>query len=144
MNSAAGRQPGREDSQVLTLVIEHRDDAPALARTAISAFCETREVPESALATIKLLVSEVVTNAVTHPELEAPANVRLFARADAEIIRVEVTDHGNGFEFASPPDPALSGSGYGLFLVDRQAARWGVDDVGGNRVWFEVELEEGA
>lgn len=143
MNSGAGVQPGQEDSPLLALVIEQGDDAPAVARTAISAFCETRDIPESISATVTLLVSEVVTNAVTHPDVQRPASVRLFARAEAGIIRVEVIDRGNGFEPTIRPDPSLSGSGYGLFLLDRQALRWGVDDIGGNRVWFEVALEEG-
>lgn len=143
MNSGAGGQPGQEDRPLLALVIEHGDNAPALARTAISAFCENRDVPESVSTTVKLLVSEVVTNAVTHPDVEPPADVRLFARAHGGIMRVEVTDRGNGFEPTTPPDPSLSGSGYGLYLLARQALRWGVDDVGGNRVWFEVALEEG-
>ena len=143
MSSTSARPSGRDDRPVLALVIEQSDDAPAVARTAISAFCETRDVPEAIAATVRLLVSEVVTNAVTHPGLESPANVRLFARASAGIMRVEVTDRGNGFEATTPPDPSLGGSGYGLFLVDRQASRWGVDDVGGNRVWFEVALDRG-
>lgn len=138
----SARSPGQDDRPVLTLVIERSKDAPAVARTAISAFCESRDVPESVLTTVTLLVSEVVTNAVTHPAAEGPANVRLFARVEADIIRVEVTDNGNGFEPTTPRDPALSGSGYGLFLLDKQAASWGVDDFDGNRVWFEVALGE--
>ncbi len=143
MSSASARGPGQHDRRVLTLVVDHGNDAPGIARGAISAFCETREVPELALATVKLLVSEVVTNAVTHPDVEPPANVRLVARVEADIIRVEVTDQGNGFQPATPSNPTLNGPGYGLFLLDKQAVRWGVDDVGGNRVWFEVALDYG-
>ncbi len=121
------------------MVVEQSNSAPALARAAISAFCENRDVPESVVATVKLLVSEVVTNAVTHPDVEPPANVRLLARVDPEVIRVEVTDNGGGFE-PLPRDPSRTGSGFGLFLVDKEAVRWGVDEVGGNRVWFEVAL----
>jgi anti-sigma regulatory factor (Ser/Thr protein kinase) len=141
MSSPPTRPQPREDEPALTLVVEQNNSAPALARAAISAFCENRDVSQHTLATVKLLVSEVVTNAVTHPDVEPPTNVRLLARVEPEIIRVEVTDHGSGFE-PIPRDPSRSGSGFGLFLVDKKAVRWGVDEVGGNRVWFEVGLDK--
>jgi anti-sigma regulatory factor (Ser/Thr protein kinase) len=141
MSSTPARPQHREDSSALTLVVEQNNSAPALARAAISAFCENRDVPEPVLATVKLLVSEVVTNAVTHPDVEPPANVRLLARLELDVIRVEVTDDGSGFD-PVPRDPSRTGSGFGLFLVDKESVRWGVDDIGGNRVWFEVALDK--
>lgn len=141
MSSTPARPQPREDNSALTLVVEQNNSAPALARAAISAFCENRDVPEPVLATVKLLVSEVVTNAVTHPDVEPPANVRLLARLDPDVLRVEVTDEGSGFD-PVPRDPSQAGSGFGLFLVDKEAVRWGVDEIGGNRVWFEVALDK--
>lgn len=141
MSSTPARPQDRENSSALTLVVEQNNSAPALARAAISAFCENHDVPESVLATVKLLVSEVVTNAVTHPDVEPPANVRLLARLEPDVIRVEVTDDGSGFD-PVPRDPSRTGSGFGLFLVDKESVRWGVDDIGGNRVWFEVALDK--
>jgi anti-sigma regulatory factor (Ser/Thr protein kinase) len=140
MSSTPARPQPREDNSALTLVVEQNNSAPALARAAISAFCENRAIPLAVLATVKLLVSEVVTNAVTHPDVEPPANVRLVARLEPDVIRVEVTDDGSGFD-PVPHDPSRSGSGFGLFLVDKEAVRWGVDEIGGNRVWFEVALD---
>jgi anti-sigma regulatory factor (Ser/Thr protein kinase) len=141
MNSRAAQQQPRKDKPVLTLIVEQNNDAPALARAAVSAFCETRAVPEQTLATLKLLVSEVVTNAVTHANLDRPANIRLLARVDQDIIRVEVTDDGSGFD-ARQQDRSEGESGFGLFLVDKEAIRWGVDEIGGSRVWFEVRLDK--
>jgi anti-sigma regulatory factor (Ser/Thr protein kinase) len=135
-------QPERhDDKSVLTLVLEQNNHAPALARAAISAFFENRDVPAAAAATVTLLVSEVVTNAVTHPHVEPPANVRLLARLEPEIIRVEVTDDGSEFE-AAPGHPPETGAGYGLSLLEKEAVRWGVDNLRGNRVWFEVALDK--
>lgn len=141
MNSTHTQPERRDDKSVLTLVLEQDTHAPALARAAISAFCENRAVPDAALATVKLLVSEVVTNAVLHPDVEPPANVRLLARLEPHFIRVEVTDDGSGFE-PTPRDPAQTGSGYGLALLEKEAARWGVDEIRGNCVWFEVALDK--
>jgi anti-sigma regulatory factor (Ser/Thr protein kinase) len=139
--SAHSQPERRDDSSVLTLVLEQSHQAPALARAALSAFCENRGVSEPALATVNLLLSEVVTNAVTHPDVEQPANVRLLARLDPQIIRVEVIDGGSGFE-PRARNPAEAGAGYGLALLEKEATRWGVDEVSGNRVWFEVALDK--
>jgi signal transduction histidine kinase len=64
-----------------------------------------------------------------------------MARVEPEVIRVEVTDNGSGFD-PVPRDHSRTGSGFGLFLVDKEAVRWGVDELGGNRVWFEVALDK--
>ena len=52
-------------------------------------------------------------------------------------MRVTVTDAGDGFShpIGLPPSP---GRGYGLYLVDKGAREWGIDRVGGTRVWFEL------
>jgi len=141
MNSRPTQHQSHEDKPVLTLIVQHNTDCPALARAAVSAFCETRDIPDDTLATLKLLVSEVVTNAVTHPDLDRPANVRLLARVDQGIIRVEVIDDGSGFDPVAR-EASQSRSGLGLFLVENEAVRWGVDERGGNRVWFEVALDK--
>ena len=52
-------------------------------------------------------------------------------------IRVEVIDRESGFS-ATPRDPAQPLGGFGLYLVDKQATRWGVDSQDGTRVWFEL------
>ena len=57
---------------------------------------------------------------------------------------VEVADGGQGFDHAAPHRPravagSASASGWGLFLVDRIADRWGaVQSNGETRVWFEL------
>jgi anti-sigma regulatory factor (Ser/Thr protein kinase) len=132
------KQPG-DGQPALKLVLEQNPYAPGRARAAVVAFGEQHELTEAALATLRLLVSEVVTNAVVHPAVDPSANVELFARLEPHVIRIEVLDQGQGFV------PARRGtwpadSRYGLYLVDRESARWGVDRTKGNRVWFEVAL----
>jgi hypothetical protein len=73
--------------------------------------------------------------------MKPPANVRVLARLEPEVIRVEVTDDGSGFA-PRPADPTETGSGCGLSLLEKEAVRWGVDDLRGNRVWFEVALNK--
>lgn len=125
-----------DDGSVLRLLLDQNARAPSLARAAVSAFCDNHAVGQSTVATVALLVSEVVTNAVVHPDV-APTSINLFAQIEGGMIRVEVTDTGEGFEPA-PPQPPRTDRGYGLFLVDRQSSRWGVQQGSGTTVWFEV------
>ena len=129
---------GREDdSRILKLELERNPDAPSLARAAIVEFCHDSDSSPSTMETVMLLVSEVVTNAVIHPEVEPPGKVALYARLEKEAIRVEVTDEGNGFT-PRPGNPTQLGSGFGLYLLEKESARWGVEATPHTTVWFEV------
>jgi hypothetical protein len=59
-------------------------------------------------------------------------------------VVVAVADEGPGFTWhpTSPPAGNESG-GWGLFLVDQIADRWGVEcTTSGSCVWFEIAYEE--
>jgi anti-sigma regulatory factor (Ser/Thr protein kinase) len=92
----------------------------------------------------ELLVSELVTNSVRHAGLPPEASIEFSVRASAEVLMVEVADAGRGFEHDAPPRPRAvddtdRASGWGLFLVDRIADRWGAVQMDGEtRVWFEL------
>jgi anti-sigma regulatory factor (Ser/Thr protein kinase) len=83
--------------------------------------------------TLKLLVSEVVTNAIRHGGSREP--VELSVRWDDEV-RVEVIDHGDGFLPHPRAGDLEDPGGFGLFLVGRLADRWGVETDDSTRVWF--------
>jgi len=53
---------------------------------------------------------------------------------------VDVCDHGAGFEVNGAPQPG-DASGWGLFMVDRLADRWGVQTNGDTHVWFELSRD---
>jgi anti-sigma regulatory factor (Ser/Thr protein kinase) len=135
--SVSSETPPHDEQSVLELELEHSREAPSMARAAISGFSENRDLDAATLATLTLLVSEVVTNAVIHPDVEPPCGIRLSARIADNRIRVEVTDEGDGFE-PRPRDPTRSDRGYGLYLLEQQAAAWGVEQGSGNTVWFEL------
>jgi len=92
----------------------------------------------------ELLVSELVTNSLRHGGLPPEASIEFSVRASAETLMVEVADAGRGFDHHAPFRPravagAEAASGWGLFLVDRIADRWGATEVDGEtRVWFEL------
>jgi anti-sigma regulatory factor (Ser/Thr protein kinase) len=114
-----------------------RAEAAALARRSLEHL--ERDLEPEVLESLRLLVTELVTNSVRHGDLSASDRIRLrLARLDNRI-RVEVTDPGDGFYSRPPqtPDPERT-SGWGLFLVDRIADRWGTSGDAANTVWFEL------
>jgi anti-sigma regulatory factor (Ser/Thr protein kinase) len=125
------------DCPVLRLQFEGNDEAPSLARAAMLGFCEDRELSPSTIATLTLLISEIVTNAVIHPDVEPPGLIGLCIRINRERIRIEVSDEGTGFT-PQPRDPDRLDGGYGLYLVDKAASRWGVERTPSTTVWFEL------
>jgi anti-sigma regulatory factor (Ser/Thr protein kinase) len=87
----------------------------------------------------RLMVSELVSNAVLHSGLLPGEPIHLSARADHKRVRVSVCDCGNGFSPTwppGPPDPAVRG-GRGLWIVHELADHVIVDGAKG-RVVFEL------
>jgi anti-sigma regulatory factor (Ser/Thr protein kinase) len=81
----------------------------------------------------------VAENAGLPPE----ACLEFTVRASPEVLMVEVADAGTGFNGRPARPRAVAGSasasGWGLFLVDHIADRWGAAQVEGEtRVWFEL------
>jgi anti-sigma regulatory factor (Ser/Thr protein kinase) len=114
--------------------------APAVARAAVSALCDEPDFIPSQCQTLMLLVSEVASNAVLHSTGPADAPILLAATAADKVIRIAVSDAGLQFSRATPRDAVRGEGGYGLYLVNKAASRWGVDGRGGTRVWFELPL----
>jgi anti-anti-sigma factor len=100
---------------------------------------------ESDRATLTLLTSELVTNAVVHPDPEHGAiELRIVTYPDR--VRVEVSDAGTGFDLERLPVRPRETGGHGLIVVDGLSSRWGtnrraVAEGGGFCVWFELDLE---
>jgi anti-sigma regulatory factor (Ser/Thr protein kinase) len=138
MTLLAGASPQRDPSS-LEIELERDVDAPSLARAAIVGFCQDSDSSPNTIATVMLLVSEVVTNAVVHPDVDPPGKIGLHARLDREVIRVEVSDEGGGFE-SKPRNPGQLGGGFGLYLLEKESARWGVETSPHTKVWFEVAV----
>jgi anti-sigma regulatory factor (Ser/Thr protein kinase) len=117
-------------------------ETPALARHELDDWLPDT-LAESQRGALRLLVSELVTNSVRHGTgSEQP--VVLAVRIGSRAIRVDVHDGGSGFQApAGTPQPRGADGGFGLFLVERMASRWGVDTRDGTRVWFELDLASG-
>ena len=120
------------DGHTLELKLPSEPGSVARARTEVCDAMQS-DLDDDNLETVRLLVSEVVTNAVRHGCGGGP--VMLVAHWDSEV-RVEVCDRGTGFT----PHPRTGGldepGGFGLYLVGRLADRWGVETDEGTTVWF--------
>jgi len=92
-------------------------------------------VTAEALGDVMLLVSELVTNAVRHATTES-FEIRVDVK-DAGL-RIEVHDHGGGFVPEIAPSDNGTG-GYGLYIVDRLADRWGVERGEDAVIWLELD-----
>ena len=108
--------------------------APARARGALERLAG--KLPPARMRDLRLLVSELVTNAVRHAGGDA---VRLVVAHGRGVLRVEVHDPGRGFKVTAPSADPRRSSGWGLVLVEELADRWGVDQSPGTRVWFEMD-----
>jgi anti-sigma regulatory factor (Ser/Thr protein kinase) len=118
----------------LSLRLDRGPGAAAKARRGLARL--RGDLDEPLMETLRLLVTELVTNSVKHT---GAGSVELTVLVGASSVRTEVTDAGPGFDPAKTGTPSTDHRGWGLFLVERLAERWGVDrDGGGTRVWFEL------
>jgi anti-sigma regulatory factor (Ser/Thr protein kinase) len=102
-------------------------------------------LPSGLLEDAKLLASELVTNSVRHAGLRPEDQIHVRAQW-AISLRVVVIDG------PSAPDSKVAGairpapgadSGFGLYLVDQIASRWGTNMGGGRGYWFELSVPTG-
>ena len=116
------------------LAVPPRPDSARQVRRAL----ESEDVPEDIAHTLLLLSTEIVGNSIRHAGLADDQRIVFFARLNDDFARVEVADPGAGF------DPErVETDGYGLKLLAKLAARWGVEHARGCKVWFEVDRRSG-
>jgi anti-sigma regulatory factor (Ser/Thr protein kinase) len=95
-------------------------------------------VASGRIADLRLVISEVITNAVRHG---GEGDMLVAVTPKPGYLCVQVTDTGDGFAprpRAFEPD---DDGGFGLFLVERLTRRWGLTRENSNtRVWFEFDF----
>ena len=122
--------------EAIELSLPPAPTAATRARSEVTARLASRVDPRP-LEDVRLLVTELITNALRHGSLRAGDRVSLRAAVDGDVVRIEVRDPGRDGDVA-PRKPGLTGGGYGLQLVKLLARRWGVERDGGTLVWCEV------
>jgi anti-sigma regulatory factor (Ser/Thr protein kinase) len=87
---------------------------------------------------LRLLATELVANAVRHTGVQG-GSVDVEVRLAPRSVHLTVTDDGPGFDAPARPIETPEGpGGWGLYLVDQCAARWGVERGDRHRVWLEL------
>ena len=75
----------------------------------------------------------------------ANGSVEVRLRLEGDIVHLTVSDDGPGFEAPTRPLSTPEGpGGWGLYLVDRCAVRWGNERAERHRVWLELERRDAA
>jgi len=83
---------------------------------------------------VALVVTELASNAVQH----AGTSYTVQVEWDPSVVRIEVTDEGEGMPTCTVPAPG-TGHGRGLVLVDTLAREWGVRrETTGKTVWVDL------
>lgn len=127
-SSASGVDDG------ISLRLRGGPEAAARARRALSKL--RADIDPPLMETLRLLVTELVSNSIRHTHSETVILKVLVGRG---AVLTEVTDEGPGFDPAEAGTPGNDDSGWGLFLVERLSDRWGVNqDPAATRVWFEL------
>jgi anti-sigma regulatory factor (Ser/Thr protein kinase) len=109
------------------------------ARNALSVFDGL--IDEETRSTLRLLVSELLANAVVHGSRRPTDPIAMRVGLPAGKICVQVRDRGPGLGRVLCQRPGeLRPDGWGLFLVDHLADRWGVRSRPANELWFELDL----
>ena len=115
-------------SRCIDMTVERDLAAPARARHALTV--EFGDLPEALHADARLIVSELVTNAVLH----GAGRVHVRMTLDGACLRVEVDD-----EAASWGRPSSESRGFQL--VNALAQSFGVrSTAGGKTVWAEIAV----
>ena len=116
----------------VTLTIPAKTEYLVVARLALAGIARAVPMDESALADLKLAVTEACGNAVRHAHPSADSVVQVGFALDGDAIEITVEDEGHGPVPVVPPamphPDALAGElpegGLGLALIDAL-----VDDV---------------
>jgi anti-sigma regulatory factor (Ser/Thr protein kinase) len=106
-------------------------------------------LPDQVIWEGTLLTSELVTNSIRHAGLGPDDYIDVATTWSGTVLRVIVRDSGSGalpsgIEAGSTRPSPGGQSGWGLYLVDKLATRWGTNLEGAAGFWFEIEYPRAA
>jgi anti-sigma regulatory factor (Ser/Thr protein kinase) len=119
---------------LLCMMLEPAVGSPARARAYCDGLLAETGCNATKAADARLVVSELVTNAVVH----ARTAIELTLQVHDRILRIEVTDLGVDRPQRWARDES---SGRGLPIIEALGRAWGVIDLGSSKtVWCELTL----
>jgi hypothetical protein len=108
--------------------------APRAARRAVDSL--PLGIDRERVGELRLLISEVVTNAVIHSGGNDQGWIDMRVEVTAEKMRVEIRDGGRGFVPHFKRNPRSNG-GLGTVLLEGLSSAWGTLSAPEFGVWFE-------
>src|SRR5262245_49341538 len=128
--------------QEAKVLFQPEASAPAMGRRVLDGLSDT--MAPSILDDARLLLTELLTNAIQHAHLSLDDRISVSVRREPTGLLVEVADPGDGMPPSGERRPG-SGSGWGLILLDRLADEWGIEPLsdGGTLAWFRLGLRDG-
>ena len=115
--------------------------AAAKARAALDASLDlfSECLDEERFEDLRLLTTELVSNSVRHGGPKQPEPIRVLVSVTDSSVRVQVVDTGAGFKERLTAIKPEDDGGWGLFMVEQLADRWGMHEDGKTTVWFELD-----
>ena len=132
-----GGVPGQ--GLVRTARIPWGPDAGAEARRVVVSDLTARQVEDTIVDEVELVLSELVSNSLRHANPLPDGTIRVHWKAKGDVVELEVSD-GAGETLPSVRRPApWAPSGRGLRIVRGLAHEWGVvEDRGAVTVWAAI------
>jgi two-component sensor histidine kinase len=88
---------------------------------------------------VELLAAELVTASVKHAMRDGIDGIDVALRAERGVVRIEVSDPSRRGRPEVPEDPDAE-TGFGFYLVDKLADRWGFSGGRSPGLWFELDV----
>ncbi len=130
-----------EMSPKLELTLTAGPQAASAARVALEDL--EQELGSRLVKDLRLMVSELVTNSIRHASSDPRDVVELRAWLNGDRFRIEVLDGGPEFAPVATRGRRQEVGGWGLYIVESLADRWGVERHGRrNCVWFEIDVPQ--
>jgi len=124
---AASKQPTRPYLRQMWTLSGRSKQAPHTARERVTSTCRVWRVPRQVVDSLELIVSELVTNAVTHA---AGDKVTVALALTGSTVLVVVADRGPRTDFDVRNADDDDENGRGLFLVKALADRYDIRPAG--------------
>lgn len=136
------RHRRRPTSASAGIVLRRELASPGKARACVRAALNDWHANDDETGTVLLIVSELVTNAVTHTD---SALIRVMATLLDDVVRLVVAaEQAHEGEIRADVAADSADHGRGLFIVETTADRWGVRPIAGTgcalAVWAEYQL----
>lgn len=136
-----GRQRSPAADGTKSIRLDATTAAPARARGAVTRWGEELGLDDALLRDLRLLVTELVTNAVRHGRRGPHDEIEVGVECGDGRVRVFVRDDGAGFDDYLPIPSRDAVSGRGLYVVHRIASTWGIEPGPPFGIWCELHAD---